>query len=279
MDNERPGQRSDPDQRRGKPGPSGQSARKGKRTGPSAPVWPTLRRLLRYMKPHAGVLAGVVVALLATTVAELAPPWIIRRSIDRYILGGQPDRIGWAAAGLLALSVAQGGIDFVRLYLAARIGQRIVFGLRSAIFEHLSRLSFSFYDQARTGDLMSRVTADIDVLSDFFGRAAVIVSTNILTLVGILVVLTIWDWRLGMYYLCLIPPIVYGMWTYARRVRPAIGRVRRKLADLTAAAQESLVGILVVKLFGREAFEEKRVDRQSRAFLQANIETSRITSL
>jgi ATP-binding cassette subfamily B multidrug efflux pump len=222
---------------------------------------------------------GVIVALLATTAAELAPPWIIRRSIDRHILGEQPERIWWAAAGLLALSVVQGGIDFLRLYLTARTGQRIVFGLRNAIFEHLSRLSFSFYDQARTGDLMSRVTADIDVLSDFFGRAAVIVSTNVLTLVGILVVLAIWDWRLEVLYLCLIPLIVYGMWTYARRVRPAMGRVRRKLAGLTAAVRESLAGILVVKLFGREAYEERRVDRQSRAFCQANIDTARITSL
>ena len=70
MNNEKPGQRPGPDQRRGKPGPSGRGARKGRGPRPSAPVWPTLRRLLGYMKPHAGVLAGVAVVLLATTEAE-----------------------------------------------------------------------------------------------------------------------------------------------------------------------------------------------------------------
>jgi len=231
------------------------------------------------MRPHALILAGVVLAALATTAVELAPPWIIRLAVDRFILEGQTEQVWWAAGGLLALSLFQGGIDFLRLYVTAYTGQRIVFEIRNAIFHHLSRLSFSFYDRARTGDLMSRVTADVDVLNNFFGRAAVIILTNLLTLAGILVVLMIWDWRLGLVYLGLLPLIALGMWAYARRVRPAWMRVQRQLAALTGTLQESLAGILVVKLFGREAFEQERADRQSRQVLEANLETARIASL
>jgi ABC-type multidrug transport system fused ATPase/permease subunit len=231
------------------------------------------------MRPHTLILAGVVLAALATTAAELAPPWIIRLAVDRFILEGQTAQAWWAAGGLLALSLVQGGVDFLRLYLTAYTGQRIVFDLRNAVFEHLSRLSFSFYDRARTGDLMSRVTADIDVLNNFFGRAAVIVLTNLLTLIGILVVLAIWDWRLALVYVGLLPLVVLGMWAYARRVRPAWRRVQRQLAALTATLQESLAGILVVKLFGREPFEQRRVNRQSERVLQANLETGRIAAL
>ncbi|MEJ2736145.1 MAG: ABC transporter ATP-binding protein, partial [Anaerolineae bacterium] len=218
-------------------------------------------------------------AALATTAVELAPPAIIRLVVDRFILQGRVAEIWWAAGGLLALSLVQGGIDFLRLYLNAFTGQRIVFEIRNAIFGHLSRLSFSFYDRARTGDLMSRVTADVDVLNNFFGRAAVIVLTNLLTLLGILVVLVSWDWRLGLVYLAMLPLIALGMWAYARRVRPAWRRVQRQLAALTGTLQQSLAGILVVKVFGREEFEQKRVDRQSEGVLQANIETARIASL
>ncbi len=231
------------------------------------------------MRPHALILAGVVLAALATTAVELAPPAIIRLVVDRFILQGRVKEIWWAAGGLLALSLVQGGIDFLRLYLNAYTGQRIVFEIRNAIFGHLSRLSFSFYDRARTGDLMSRVTADVDVLNNFFGRAAVIVLTNLLTLLGILIVLVTWDWRLGLVYLGMLPLILLGMWAYARRVRPAWRRVQRQLAALTSTLQQSLAGILVVKVFGREGFEQKRVDRQSRGVLQANIETARIASL
>jgi ABC-type multidrug transport system fused ATPase/permease subunit len=230
------------------------------------------------MQPHAGLLVGVVFAALLTTAAELAPPIILRGSVDRFILGGRTDRILWAAGGLMVLSLLQGGIDFLRLYLTAYMGQRIVFEIRNAVFEHMSRLSFSFYDQARTGDLMSRVTADVDALNTFFGRAAVIVLTNTLTLAGILGVLVVWDWRLALIYLACLPLIAHGMWIYARRVRPAMGRVRRALAGLSSALQESLAGVLVVKLFGREAFEHKRIDRQSRRVLQANLDTAQITS-
>jgi len=106
------------------------------------------------MRPHAGLLVAVILAAVATTVAELAPPVIIRSSVDRYILGEQANLIWWAAGGLLLLSLVQGGIDFLRLYLTAYMVQSIVFEIRNAVFEHLSRLSFSFYDRARTGDLM-----------------------------------------------------------------------------------------------------------------------------
>ena len=258
------------------PGPGAKGAKGGK---PAGPIGPILRRLVRYMRPHAGLLVAVILAAVATTVAELAPPVIIRSSVDRYILGEQANLIWWAAGGLLLLSLVQGGIDFLRLYLTAYMGQSIVFEIRNAVFEHLSRLSFSFYDRARTGDLMSRVTADVDALNTFFGRAAVIILTNVLTLIGILAVLISWDWRLGLIYLACLPLIVYGMWIYAQRVRPAMGRVRRALAGLSSALQESLAGFLVVKLFGRERFEQEKVGRQSRRVLQASLDTAKTTSL
>jgi len=231
------------------------------------------------MKPHVTLLAGVVIAILFTTLIELAPPWLIRESVDRFILGGRYERIWWVAAALLVLSLIQGGIDFVRLYLTAYTGQRIIFGIRNSLFKHLSRLSFSFYDNTRTGDLMSRVTADVDVLSQFFGRAAVMVLTNMLMLAGILIVLIIWNWRLGVLYLAFLPLIIFAMRIYAAKVHPEMGKMRRKLADFTSTVQESLAGIMVVKLFGRETFEEKKADQQNTAFLHASIETTRITSL
>jgi len=265
----------------GKPGArkGGRGGGMGPGGGPSAPLWPILKRLSGYMRPHVKPMVGVSLALLATTLIELAPPLIIRYGVDRLILPGHIERIWWLAGGLFLLSVVQGAVDFARLYVMAATGQRIIFDIRNAVFGHLSRLSFSFYDRARTGDLMSRVTADVDVLADLFGRAAVIVVTNILVLLGILVVLTAWDWRLGLVYLVFLPLVAHGMWVYARRVRPAMARIRRALAEVTSALEESLVGVVVVKLFGREAFEERRLDRHSVDLREANVESTRITSL
>jgi ABC-type multidrug transport system fused ATPase/permease subunit len=264
-----------------KAGPArGRGGQPGKGPGrASGPLLPIIRRLLVYLRPHTTVLACVVGAILLTTLAELIPPWLIRKAVDEGILAGQMKLIWWVGGALLALSLIQGGVDFGRLFIAAAVGQRIVFRIRNDLFVHLSRLSFAFYDRARTGDLMSRLTADVDALSQFYGRAAVIVLTNALMLVGILLVLTVWNWRLGILYLAFLPLIVYAMKIYASRVQPAMGRSRRHLAGVTSAVQESLTGIAVVKLFGREAFEEDRADRQNKALLGAGIETTRITSL
>ncbi len=262
----------------GKPGPGGPGNGPGAQK-PQKPLWPTVKRMLGYLRPHRRLLALVVLALLATTAVELAPPVLIRYGVDRLMLGGEARGIIWLAAGLFGLSIVQGAVDFARLYAMAGAGHRIVFGLRSAVFRHLSSLSFSFYDRARTGELMSRVTADIDTLSDFFGRAAVIVLTNILILLGILAVLFGWNWRLGLLFLAVTPLLVHGMLVYARQVRPAMMRTRRALAALTNTLQQSLSGILVVKLFGREPFEAQRADRQASALQQANIGAARVSAL
>ena len=260
---------------------SGQGARQGPRSGagvrPKA-AGPTLRRLLGYMRPHALKLGGILLAVLATTLVELAPPWVIRYAIDGLILEGQQQALIWLGVGLVGLATIQGLVDFLRLYATAVVGQGIILDLRNAVFEHLSRLSFSFYDQARTGDLMSRVTADIDVLSDFFGRAAVLALGNILTLLGILIALTLWDWRMGLLFLLFVPFMAQAMMIYARQVRPAMAQARQRLASLTSSLQQTLAGMQVVKLFGREALEETRADRESAALREANIETGRISA-
>lgn len=246
---------------------------------PHGPVWPIIVRLSTYIRAHA-VLTGAVIltAFLATAIA-LLPPWIVRLSIDRYVLPGRVEAIWAAAAGLLVISVIHGGIDFLRLFLSAYMGQKIVFRIRNSIFEHLNQLSFSYYDKARTGDLMSRITADTDVLSQFFGRAGIIVFTNIMFLIGVLVVLFVWNWRLGIIYLCILPLMVQAMMIYAKRVRPAMGKVRKVLGELNSRLRDDLAGILILKIFGREKFKENKFDKSSKNFLKANISTIRIQSL
>ena len=241
---------------------------RGGRGQPQGPAWPIVRRLLGYMRPHALLITGVLLALSASTAMELAPPWIIRYAIDDVIPTGQVRAVWLAAGAIVGVSLVQGLLDFLRLYLMAYTGQRIIFGIRNSVFEHLSRLSFSFYDRARTGDLMSRVTADVDALSQFYSRSAVIVVTNLLTILGILAIMAVWSWRLALLYLLMIPLMAHSIWVYARRVRPAFAMTRRSLAALNATLRESLVGIQVVKLFGGE----------SRAYRQANVQAARVTS-
>lgn len=245
----------------------------------SGPAWPLLKRLAHYVKSHLGLFAVTVSAAAFAAIFELLPPFLIRAAIDRCVLGEEGNLIWLWAAGLLAVSLLQGGVDFLRLYLTALLGQKIVFRIRNDLFTHLNRLSFSFFDRARTGDLMSRVTSDTDVLSMFFGRAGIIVLTNALFLIGVMVVLFSWNWILGLVYAAMLPVIVVAIRIYARKVRPAMGRVRKTLGLLGSTLQGTLAGIMIVKVFGRDKYEEKRFDRSSSKNLSAGVEAAKIQSL
>lgn len=245
----------------------------------SGPAWPLLKRLAHYVRPHMGLFAATASAAALAAIFELLPPFLIRAAIDRCIMGEEGHLIWLWAAGLLTVSLLQGGVDFLRLYLTALVGQKIVFRIRNDLFTHLNRLSFSFFDRARTGDLMSRVTSDTDVLSMFFGRAGIIVLTNALFLIGVMVVLFSWNWILGLIYAVMMPVMVMAIRIYAGKVRPAMGRVRKTLGQLGSTLQGTLAGVMVVKVFGREKYEEKRFDRSSGKNLSAGVEAARIQSL
>jgi len=253
--------------------------RAGKGPGPNGSSVTLLFRLLSYLKHHRSLFLIVLGMSVLTAVLDLLPPWVIRLSVDRVILGDGGPRLVWVAAGLMLLAVIHGTSDFLRLYLTAQLGQRAVFRVRTALFAHLSRLSFSFYDSARTGDLVTRTTADVDTLSQFFGRAATIILTNILFLIGILAVLISWNWLLAVAYLAMLPCIVLGMIIYARTVRPAMGKIRRKLSELTSHLETTLSGILAVKVFGRERYEAERFEQASVGYREASIASVKITAL
>ncbi len=261
-----PGRRAD------RPGPGGA----GRRQSSALSI---LRRLSRYVRPHLGLFLATAAAAVGAAIFELLPPLVIRMVVDRALTGGDSGLIWLWAAGLLGISILQGGVDFVRLYLTAVVGQKVVFRIRNSLFEHLNRLSFSFYDRARTGDIMSRVTADTEVLSQLFGRAGVIVLTNMLFLLGVMVVLFTWSWLLGLAYAAMIPVMVMAVRIYAMRVRPAMGRLRRSLGALGDTLHGTLTGIEVVKILGRERLEEKRFQASSRRYMGAGMSAVRVQSL
>jgi len=247
--------------------------------GPKGAALKLLFRLLSYLKPYSALLAITLSISILTVLFQLLPPWMIRMSVDHIIYGSEGSGLIWIAVGLMALAVVHGAADFLRLYLTAQLGQRTVYHIRTQLFGHLSRLSFSFYDAARTGDLVTRTTADVDTLSQFFGHSAIIVLTNILFLIGILAVLLTWNLLLGVVYLGMLPFIGFGMYVYALKVRPAMGRVRRKLSELTSYLETTLSGILIVKVLGREQFEKERFERANTAYRNASLKTITITAL
>ena len=152
-------------------------------------------------------------------------------------------------------------------------GQRIMFDMRTRIYEHLQRLDLRFYDRNPVGRLMTRVTTDVDVINDLFTSGVVSVFGDVFTLVGIMIVLLSMNWRLALVTFAVLPLIVLVTQWFRRHVRESYRTVRMLIARINAYLQEHITGMSTVQLFRREARAFGRFDEINEEHRRANVES------
>jgi ATP-binding cassette, subfamily B, multidrug efflux pump len=245
---------------------------------PKGNVFAILKRLTVYLTDYKGSIVLVVIGFIFSTALGLTPAWLVKIALDRFLLPEKSAYLWYIAAAMVGAGILQGGIDFVTRYAAESMGQKVVYTIRQKVYRHLMELSFSYFDKARTGDIMSRLTADAETLQSFFGFACVHIISNSLFIIGILVVMFFWSVKLALLYIIILPFIVFGISRYAFRVRPAYGKSRRVLGKLTGYIQEQLQGIQITKIFGREKQAVKSFEQMNNQLLKINLDAGRITS-
>ena len=238
----------------------------------------TFMRLGSYAKNHLGKIIIAASAVLLSIIMGLIPPWLIRYGIDNYIMKSNIEKLWVIALIMIVVTLFKGLFDFIKSYVSEYIAQNVIHDIRVELYEHLNKLSFSFYDSAKTGDLMSRITSDADSLRRFLAKVSVYVSSNILTILGILIIMFIWDYRLGILYIVLMPLMIFGMRIYALRVRPMFKRVRKSFASLTHLVRENFIGMEVIKLFGREKFEKRKFKKKNQKYIDINLEAAKVSA-
>ena len=225
-----------------------------KRPDPDAPraSLKDLKPLLPYVRQHKGTIAAALVALAVASAATLTVPEAVRRMID---FGFQPDRAGLinayfsAMLGVVAiLALASAG----RYFFVMTLGERIVADLRRDVFDHLSRLDAGFYDTARTGELLSRLTIDTTQLKAAFGSSASVALRNLFLFVGATAMMVVSSPKLSGLVLVAIPIIVLPLVLSGRAVGRRSRRAQDRLADATAYASEHLGAVRVMQAFGAE---------------------------
>jgi len=230
-----------------------------------------MRRLLRYLVPYRWSAALALLAILASAALQLAQPWLTKLLIDQYIAAGDLrgiDRVALALVGVLAASFA---MEYAQTWLMQLTGQHIMFDMRMQVYEHLQRLSLSFYERNPVGRLMTRVTSDVDVLNELFSAGVVSVFGDMVLLAGIAVVLMAMDWRLALVTFSVLPLIAWVTQWFRRHVRDSYREVRVWLARINATLQENIAGMSTVQLFRREARNFEAFDAINRGHRDANI--------
>jgi ABC-type multidrug transport system fused ATPase/permease subunit len=238
----------------------------------------TLKRLLLYVKPYWKTLFIAAFMLIVGTGLSLIPPLIQRSIIDDVIDAGKYERLLSLLGLLIAVYALQQLAGFVEQYLRHLLGAQFIFDLRVRIYNHLQNLSLSFYEQTSTGELMSRVTSDVDALEHFVTHGVAMTAVDLLRLLGASIVLLTLEWRLACLVLLPVPLIVIGLRRFNQRVRPIYRKARDRLGEINARLQDNLTGIRVIQAFVQEKFELDNFREASRNYSHERVRSIRAWS-
>ncbi|HYF92660.1 MAG TPA: ABC transporter ATP-binding protein [Symbiobacteriaceae bacterium] len=237
-----------------------------------------LRRLWRYYRPgwHLVVLSFLQIAL-ASFLGVLSPR-IIGWMVDTVLTAGEWHWLIPGSAAVVALALVQGVIRYGQRYTMELVSQRVIFEIRSDLYQKLQTLSFGFYDKAQTGELMSRVTADVEAVRMAAGMGIVNGTMHLVTVFGILISMLGMDWRLALVSLSFLPLLVLALRHFAGLSQKAWKDVQVRTASLSAAIAENLGGVRVIRAFAREEDEIAKFRVENNRFQESNLAAVRLMS-
>lgn len=238
-----------------------------------------LWRAFGYLGKYWRITLGAFVSLLIVTATNLINPQLLRIVVDQGISASSLGTIVKTSLIILGLAVVRDLCTFAQSYWGEKASQGAAYDMRNTIFARLERLSFSYHDQAQTGQLMTRVTSDVEAVRTFNSTGLLQLLNAIVMLIGSASILLATNWKLGLVALAIIPAILAVFLFFLARVGPRFRVVQQKLGNLNTILQENLAGIRVVKAFVREPYELGRFRAANDDLLQENFVIVRASSL
>jgi ATP-binding cassette subfamily B multidrug efflux pump len=237
-----------------------------------------LRRLAPYFKPYWLALLGVAVLLIVGTLLQLAAPYLIGLAIDQFIVAS--DRRGLMVTMLLLLAVYLGdwATTYGQFYGMIQVGNKVLYRLREQIFDRIQSLSLTYFDQHEAGDLMSRLTNDVDTIGQVINAGLVQTLGSALLIVGIVVAMFRLNWQLALATFAILPFMFAASILLSRRARRAFRRTRKTIGSVSADLEENISGVRVAQAFAREDENIERFDALNRANRDANVSAQGIVA-
>jgi len=237
----------------------------------------TIRYLLR---PHAKSLILGVLVIIGCSLADLAQPWPIKVIIDavlkgKEVQGRMAELLVWLAGGdqlstlrlaaVASLVIAAFGAlcSFAEKSLTMTVSQHVLHELRRTMYYHIQRLSLAYHDQKHSGDLISRITSDIDAIQSFIVSGLLGALVSILTLFGMIGVMFYLNWQFTLIALSVAPALFLVIFSYTRKIKKAARAVRKKEGEMVSIISEALAAVRVVRVFAREDYEQRRMEVES----------------
>jgi ATP-binding cassette subfamily B protein len=246
-------------------------------------------KIIDLVRPHWKALTLALAAMLGEALTGILEPWPIKIVVDNiqqaHKLPGWLGKIitglfgqnhyavlNFAVAAVALIAIVGAFSSYFEKYLTTSVSQWVGHDLRRTLYHHIQWLSLAEHDQSRTGDLITRVTSDIEAVQDFINSALLGILSNVITLAGMIGVMFYLNWRFTLIALSISPVLFLVVYSYTRRIKRASRAVRKKESELLSLVEEVLTSIRVVKAFAREEYEQKRFESESLENVEAGLQ-------
>jgi ABC-type multidrug transport system fused ATPase/permease subunit len=224
------------------------------------------------------VTAGFVFAMIQMGLS-LTIPRITQQIIDKALLGGDQQLLYYYGAALLVIGAVRLVVSVGRRMVTGKVSLGIEYDLRNSLWRHLVRQPYGYFDRWPTGQVMSRAMSDVQNVRMFLGYGLIFFSANLLTMVAVAILLFVLDWQLALISLAFLPFLVIVTTRFGRRLQPVLRDVQQKIADVTAVAEENVVGSRIVRIFAREEEELQKFSLRSMAVFEASVAAARLRAV
>ncbi|MDQ6644025.1 MAG: ABC transporter ATP-binding protein/permease, partial [Chloroflexota bacterium] len=235
-------------------------------------------RIIGLLRPHWLYALGTVISMGLSTCFALIVPWLLALVIDTGLQHGRFSTLLLATGAILVTSSLRGLFAYGQGYLSQAVSNLVAYDLRNRLYDHLQTLSFSFHDEAETGQLMSRLTVDIEAVRNFIPLGLLRGLLALVTFGAVTIILFRLDWHLALITMICVPLLILLSVQVGRRLRPIWLDVQNETGALGTVMQESLSGMRVVKAFAREDFEIAKYETKNRMVRELNMSAMRLSA-
>jgi ATP-binding cassette subfamily B protein len=230
-----------------------------------------LRRIFAFTGPYRNTLYLTMSLAVVLSVVSPLRPYLIKVSVDKYIGGNLLMGLVWISVFQFGLLIVESGLRFWFSYRANWLGQTVVNDIRNSMFRKILHQNLSFFDRTPIGTLTTRTINDIEAINDIFSEGIISIVADILTIIAIITVMLLTDWRLTLVCLATFPLLILATWWFKEAVNKSFQRVRNAVSALNAFAQEHLTGMYIVQAFAAEERELGKFTTINKEHRDANI--------
>lgn len=230
---------------------------------------PVFTRLMKYMRPYVGRMIVCVVMVTVLMGIEIYTPRIMGRTIDNFSTDRDYNVVLQVAALFVGLLVVRFVLDIAQQLILQKTGQQIMYNVRGELYDHIQHLSSRFFDLTPVGKLVTRVTNDVEALNEMYSGILIRLFRNVFKIIGLIVVMLFFDWRLACMSFVLMPVLVVLTILFERLSRKVHRVARARITDINTFLSEHISGMRIIQMFGREQRKYDEFEGKSHNLLKA----------